>query len=70
MYRDDNYNSLPILISGNIKTEIQDIADLFDVTRPSVSRIISEFVKENIISKEKRNIIKILDYNRLIQKLD
>ena len=49
---------------------IQDIADLFNVTRPSVSRIISEFVKENIISKEKRNIIKILDYNRLIQKLD
>lgn len=49
---------------------IQEIADLFDVTRPSVSRIISEFSKEGIIRKEKRNIIKILDYNRLIQKLN
>ncbi|MCK9223517.1 MAG: Crp/Fnr family transcriptional regulator [Candidatus Muirbacterium halophilum] len=49
---------------------IQEIADLFNVTRPSLSRIISEFVNEKIIRKEKRNLIKILDYNKLIQKLD
>lgn len=52
----------------HIKKSITDLANIFGVSRPSLSRIITGFVDENILERLENNRFKLLDKESLLNK--
>ncbi len=53
------------------KPSLKEVANLFSVARPSLSRVISEFVDEGILEKsERRNTYRIVDIDLLREKVE
>ncbi|GLI58234.1 Crp/Fnr family transcriptional regulator [Propionigenium maris DSM 9537] len=53
------------------KPSLKEVANLFSVARPSLSRVISEFVDEGILEKiEGRNTYRIVDMDLLREKVE
>lgn len=51
------------------KPSLKEVANLFSVARPSLSRVLGEFTDEGIIEKEGRNSYKIVDIEALKEKV-
>jgi len=53
------------------KPSLKEVANLFSVARPSLSRVVSEFVDEGILEKsEGRNTYRIIDIELLKEKVE
>jgi CRP-like cAMP-binding protein len=52
----------------SLKPSLKDVANVFGVARPSLSRVIGEFVDEGILERTGRNKYKILDRDMLEEK--
>ncbi len=53
------------------KPSLKEVANLFSVARPSLSRVISEFIDEGILEKsEGRNTYRIVDIDLLREKVE
>jgi len=52
----------------HIKKSITDLANVFGVSRPSLSRIIASFVDENILERLENGSFKLLDKGSLLDK--
>ena len=48
-----------------MKISVKDLAEYFDVSRPSLSRVIKFFLEENILEKIEKGRYKIIDMDRL-----
>ncbi|BBA50037.1 Crp/Fnr family transcriptional regulator [uncultured Fusobacterium sp.] len=48
-----------------MKISVKDLAEYFDVSRPSLSRVIKIFLEENILEKIEKGRYKIIDMDRL-----
>lgn len=48
-----------------MKISVKDLAEYFDVSRPSLSRVIKNFLEENILEKIEKGRYKIIDMDRL-----
>lgn len=48
-----------------MKISVKDLAEYFDVSRPSLSRVIKNFLEENILEKIEKGKYKIIDMDRL-----
>lgn len=48
-----------------MKISVKDLAEYFDVSRPSLSRVIKNFLEENILEKIEKGKYKIIDIDRL-----
>lgn len=48
-----------------MKISVKDLAEYFDVSRPSLSRVIKIFLEKNILEKIEKGRYKIIDMNRL-----
>lgn len=48
-----------------MKISVKDLAEYFDVSRPSLSRVIKNFLEENILEKIEKRRYKIIDMSRL-----
>lgn len=52
-----------------LKDSIKNIADIFGVSRPSLSRVIASWVEEGILKREKSKILKVLDIEELKNRI-
>lgn len=52
------------------KPSLKEVANLFNIARPSLSRVIGEFVDEGIMEKKGRNKYEILDFEALSGKVE
>lgn len=52
------------------KPSLKEVANLFSVARPSLSRVLGEFVDEGILEKTGRNSYEILDIEELKSRVD
>ncbi|MGB6127299.1 MAG: Crp/Fnr family transcriptional regulator [Psychrilyobacter sp.] len=53
-----------------LKNSMKEIAQMFGVARPSLSRVLKEFIDEGIIIREEKNLLKIPSKDTLLQKVD
>lgn len=61
----ENLNSKEIWV---IKKSITDLANIFGVSRPSLSRVIAGFVEENVLERLENGEFKLLDKKSLLDK--
>jgi DNA-binding MarR family transcriptional regulator len=61
----ENLNSNEIWV---IKKSITDLANIFGVSRPSLSRVITGLVEENILERLENGSFKLLDKESLLDK--
>ena len=61
----ENLNSSEIWV---IKKSITDLANIFGVSRPSLSRVITGLVEENILERLENGSFKLLDKESLLDK--
>lgn len=53
-----------------LKNSMKEIAQMFGVARPSLSRVLKEFIDEGIIIRKEKNLLEIPSKNILLQKVD
>ena len=53
-----------------LQNSIKEIAQMFGVARPSLSRVLKELVDEGIVIREQKNILKISSKEKLLEKVD
>ena len=52
-----------------VKKSITDLANIFGVSRPSLSRVIGDFIDEELLEKVDKDTFKIIDKESLLEKV-
>ena len=53
-----------------LQNSIKEIAQMFGVARPSLSRVLKEFVDEGILVRVEKNVLKVISKDELLKKVD
>ena len=53
-----------------LQNSIKEIAQMFGVARPSLSRVLKEFIDEGILIRLEKNVLKMLSKEKLLKKVD
>jgi len=53
-----------------LQNSVKEIAQMFGVARPSLSRVLKEFVDEGILVRVEKNVLKVVSKDELLKKVD